>query len=371
MHSTFYYSHDLARYDFGANHPFKPERAQKTLELCRRYGALDLQHISLKNPSPLKKEKILLAHSEPYLEVLSRVGKGEIFKEMLAFGIGTDDNPPLKGIYDWSIECAGATWEAMIGLLEDDIDITFNPLGGFHHALESSASGFCYINDIVIAIKDALTRDVKVTYLDIDAHHGNGVQEAFYNEDRVQFISIHESGKHIYPYSGFVEESGEGRGEGFTVNIPLPPNTDDEVYLQAFHRVVIPLINRFNPHIIFAEIGADTMMSDPLTDLMLTNNSYAEIIRELKKMSKKILATGGGGYDVNHTARCWALAWAILNDVEPRDEFAGLVGGMMFGPEAEVDSLYDSPYSVTGQEKDKIRKEVDEITNLLIKKYKL
>ena len=371
MHSIFYYSHELARFDFGPDHPFKPERAQKTVDLCRRYGVLDLQHMTLKIPPSLEQEKLLLAHSKDYLDVLQRVGQGEIFKGMLSFGIGTEDNPPLKGIYDWSRKCAGATWEGMIELLDKDSDIVFNPLGGFHHAFRSRAGGFCYINDIIIAIMEALKHEVRITYLDIDAHHGNGVQEAFYNDDRVQFISMHESGKHIYPYSGFEEESGEGNGKGFTINIPLPPKTDDEVYLEVFHKIVMPLIKGFRPDVLVAQLGADSLISDPLTGLMLTNNSYTEIVEELKRLCRKILATGGGGYDIYRTARCWTLAWAILNDVEPRDEFAGLVGGMMFGPEMEVSSLYDRPYTITGPEKDRIRQEVDKTIKFLVKQHQL
>jgi acetoin utilization protein AcuC len=371
LYSIFYYSQELARYDFGPDHPFKPERAQKALELCRRYGVLDLPHMSLKSPPSLKHETLLLAHSESYLEVLRRVSQGEIFKEMFSFGIGTEDNPPLRGIYDWSIQCAGATWDGMIQLLVTDTDIAFNPLGGFHHAHRSHAEGFCYINDIVIAIKEALRHNVKISYVDIDAHHGNGVQEAFYHDNRVQFISMHESGNHIYPYSGFAEEIGDGNGEGYTVNIPLPPKTDDEVYLEAFHKIVIPLLKRFSPDILVAQLGADSLISDPLTDLMLTNNSYTEIIKALKGFCGKILATGGGGYDIYRTARCWTLAWALLNDIEPKDEFAGLVGGMMYGPEMEVSSLHDRPYTVTGSQKDVIRKEMDKTIQYLINQHHL
>jgi acetoin utilization protein AcuC len=327
--------------------------------------------MTLKDPPPLGHEKLLLAHSEDYLEALRRVGQGEIFKEMLSFGIGPEDNPPLRGIYDWSRRCAGATWDGMIELLDKDTDIIFNPLGGFHHAFRSQAAGFCYINDIVIAIREALNHSLKITYMDIDAHHGDAVQDAFYREDGVQFISIHESGSYLYPYSGSVEESGDGKGEGFTVNIPLPPKTDDEVYLEVFHRIVLPLVKGFRPDVLVAQLGADSLVSDPLTDLMLTNNSYTEIVRELKGLCGKILATGGGGYDIYRTARCWTLAWAILNDVEPRDEFAGLVGGMMFGPEVEVSSLYDRPYMVKGPDKDKIRQEVDRTIRYLIRRHHL
>jgi acetoin utilization protein AcuC len=371
LHSIFYYSHELARYDFGPDHPFKPERAQKAYELCNRYGVLSYPHISLKSPPKLDREKLLLAHSEPYLDALERTSKGELFQGMLQFGIGTEDNPPLRGIYEWSRRCAGATWEGMAALLEGSADVAFNPLGGFHHARRSQAEGFCYINDLVIAIEEALAHTARITYVDIDAHHGNGVQEAFYGDNRVQVISMHESGKFLYPYSGALEESGEEKGQGFTINIPLPPGTDDELYLKAFHRVVIPLIKGFKPDLLVAQIGADTMISDPLTDFMLTNNSYTEVVRNLKGLCGKILATGGGGYDIYRTARCWTLAWAILNGIEPEDKFAGLVGGMMFGPEMEVSSLHDRPYAVTGPQKDRLRKEVDNTIAYLIKRHNL
>jgi acetoin utilization protein AcuC len=134
--------------------------------------------MALKSPPSLEYNKLLLAHSENYLEALRHVSQGEIFEEMFSFGIGTEDNPPLRGIYDWSGKCAGATWDGMIQLLDKDIDVAFNPLGGFHHALRSQAEGFCYINDLVIAIKEALNHNVKITYIDIDAHHGNGVQSS-------------------------------------------------------------------------------------------------------------------------------------------------------------------------------------------------
>jgi len=155
------------------------------------------------------------------------------------------------------------------------------------------------------------------------------------------------------------------------VNIPLPPKTDDEIYLEVFNRIVVPLIKGFQPDILVAELGADSLVSDPLTDLMLTNNSYTQIVRELKRLCGKILATGGGGYDIYRTARCWTLAWGILNDVEPVDEFAGRVGGMMYGPEMEVSSLYDRPYMTKGPEKDKIRREVDKTMEFLIKRHHL
>ncbi len=369
--AIFYYSAETSWYDFGADHPFKPERSQKTFELCHRYGLLGYPHTSVKSPSPLERKYLLFAHSNEYLDAVSRVGRGEIFEDMLRFGIGSEDNPPLKGIYEWSRRCAGATWEGIVTLLENEADVAFNPLGGFHHAHHSQAEGFCYINDLVIAIREALNRGARVTYIDIDAHHGNGVQEAFYGEDRVQVISMHESGRYLFPHTGYADETGEGKGKGFTVNIPLPPKTDDELYLKAFYEISLPLIKRFEPDILVAQLGADTMISDPLTDLMLTNNSYIKMIDELRKTCQKILATGGGGYDIYRTARCWTLAWAVLTGLDPRDEFAGLVGGMMFGPEMEVGSLYDYPYSVKGPDKEKARQEVEKTLAFLSHQFHL
>jgi acetoin utilization protein AcuC len=192
-----------------------------------------------------------------------------------------------------------------------------------------------------------------VAYIDCDAHHGNGVQEAFYGDPRVLVVSLHETGKTLYPWSGWETETGQGEGKGFTINVPLEPGTDDEVYAFAFDAVVPPLVKAFSPDIIVAELGADTLISDPLTHLKLTNNGYQQTVRRIRELCPKVIGLGGGGYDLYRTARCWTLAWAILNQVVPVDEFAGLVGGMMFGPEMEVGSLYDYPYLSEGEIKEK------------------
>lgn len=229
------------------------------------------------------------------------------------------------------------------------------------------AEGFCYLNDIAVSILEVLGRrpDLKVVYIDCDAHHGNGVQEAFYSDPRVLFISLHETGKTLYPWSGWETEIGIGEGKGFTVNIPLEPGSDDEVYTYAFEALVPPLVQAFAPDVIVAELGADTLVSDPLTHLKLTNNGYQHVVRSIKTLCPKVLGLGGGGYDLYRTARCWTLAWGILNDLEPVDEFAGLVGGMMFGPEMEVGSLYDYPYLSEGEVKEKAMDEARRVVSYL------
>jgi len=345
----------MSRFDFGSDHPFKPERASKTYELCARYGVMNHPWIEEIEPPLLKNSLAGIFHDPDYLELLRKAGEGKFCPEMYSRGLGTADNPIITGIYDWSMHAAGGTLEAMKRIVEGSATVGFNSLGGFHHAMPERAEGFCYINDIVISIKEVLRRNpgLRIVFIDIDAHHGNGVQAAFYDDPEVLFISLHETGRTLYPSSGYEFEIGEGKGMGFTVNVPLEPWTDDEIYEFAFDEIVPPLIGSFSPDIIVAVLGADTLVSDPLTHLKLTNNGYQKAVRTIMGLCPRVLGLGGGGYDLYRSARCWTLAWAILNNLEPTDEYAGLVGGMMFGPEMEVGSLYDRPYSSTGNVKEK------------------
>jgi acetoin utilization protein AcuC len=353
--SLFVYADDMGRFDFGPDHPFKPERATKTFDLCNRYGVLNYPWMKVIEPQPLDPELLALFHEPGYLELLREASRGEVRVEMLERGLGTADTPILKGIYEWSLRAAGGTHSSMRDILRGRAKVAFNPLGGFHHAMPGNAEGFCYINDIAIAVKDALRLfpGMKIACVDFDAHHGNGVQEAFYEDPRVLVLSLHETGRTLYPWSGNETEIGRGAGEGYTVNVPLEPGTDDEIYGFVLDEVAFPLIQSYKPEVIVAELGADTLISDPLTHLKLTNNGYQKAVRGIMPLCSKILALGGGGYDLYRTSRCWTLAWSILNHVEPVDEFAGLVGGMMFGPEMEVGSLYDHPFLTKGEVKEK------------------
>jgi acetoin utilization protein AcuC len=353
--SLFVYADDMGRFDFGPNHPFKPERATKTFDLCNRYGVLNYPWMKVIDPQPLDPVLLHLFHEPGYLQLLQEASRGEVRIEMLERGLGTADTPILKGIYEWSLRAAGGTHSSMREILSGRAKVAFNPLGGFHHAMPGNAEGFCYINDIVVAVKDALRLfpGIRIAYVDFDAHHGNGVQQAFYEDPRVLVLSLHETGRTLYPWSGKETEIGKGDGEGYTVNVPLEPGTDDEVYGFVLDAVAFPLVKAYAPDFIVAEVGADTLISDPLTHLKLTNNAYQKAVRGIIPLCSKILALGGGGYDLYRTSRCWTLAWSILNHVEPVDEFAGLVGGMMFGPEMEVGSLYDHPFLTKGEVKEK------------------
>jgi acetoin utilization protein AcuC len=319
------------------------------------------------DPEPLGPELPTLFHLPDLVEALKKVNRGEMFPEILNYGLGTHDNPILPGIFDWSLKASGATHQAVEEVLSGRAEVAFNPLGGFHHAMADHVQGFCYLNDINIAILDALVKspDLRIVYIDCDAHHGNGVQEAFYHDPRVMVLSLHETGRTLYPWAGWETEIGEGPGKGFNINIPLEPWSDDEIYALAVDDVVVPIIKSFSPDLIIAQLGADTLISDPLTHLKLTNNGYQRTVRIIKELCPKIVALGGGGYDLYRTARCWTLAWAILNEVVPMDEFVGLVGGMMFGPEMEVGSLHDYPYLTEGENKEIALKEVKRVVAYL------
>lgn len=361
MDAVLLYSEELARFDYGKDHPFKPVRARKTLELCDRYNLLEKPGVAVRAPGKATVEDLGRFHTRRYLEALESIEQGRFEPWMLAFGLGTEENPLLPHLLEWSKAVAGGTLTGL-ALLREGARRVFHLVGGCHHAGPDRAEGFCYVNDVCIGILKALDSGYRrIAYVDIDAHHGNGVQDAFYRDDRVLVVSLHETGKTLYPWGGFESELGEGAGRGYNVNIPLEPGTDDEIYEMAFGRIVLPLLERFSPELLVIQVGADTLVSDPLTHLKLTNNAYREVVRKLAAAAPRVLALGGGGYDVYRTARCWTLAWCELAGLEPQDTLAGLVGGMMFGPEMEVGSLYDRPYVSKGEARDLAWREADRV----------
>jgi len=348
-----------------------------TLDLCRRYGLVDWPWIRILPPQATDIRTLAEFHDETYLKVLKAIDCDETARELwpdlrskedlkgdprlLKYGLGTEDNPVFSGVLDFSLLTAGATLLGAKKIADGEIQVAFNPVGGFHHAARDHAEGFCYVNDIAVAVIQLLKKGLRVAFVDIDAHHGNGVQDAFYADDRVLVISFHQNGRDIYPWSGFENEIGEGRGKGFTVNVPLPAGTDDEIFERAFQEIVPPLLGAFKPDLVIGELGADTHVADPLSDLNLTNLGYSRTVEKLAEISPRLLALGGGGYDLYKTARNWTLAWAVLNGLEPHDEFAGVVGGMMFGPEADAGEIYDKKFVTGGRTKELVRQEVDRV----------
>ncbi len=320
MTTAFIYTDAYLDYDYGPTHPLKIARLKLTYELIRDYGLLSLPAVRFIETEKAAEEDLLTFHSQEYVNILKKANEGHLWGEGFAYGLGPGDNPVFPGLYDWSLLVTGATLQAIDFVAQGEGEIAFNIAGGLHHAMRSRASGFCYINDPVIGIMRLLRRGMRVAYIDIDAHHGDGVQAAFYRTNQVLTISLHESGHFLFPGSGFEYETGEGEGEGYAVNLPFAPFTDDETYCWAFEEIVPPLIERFNPDILVTQLGVDTFYNDPLTNLRLTMDGFEKVIRRIKAFGRRWVALGGGGYDISNVARAWTLAWAIMNGIELENE---------------------------------------------------
>lgn len=306
----------FGNFSYGEDHPFKLQRYRLARDLMEAYGLLDLPGMEIRDCSPVPEELILTFHDPSYIARLKEFSSSSEPRADFRYGLGDADCPVFEHLFDCAALGAGATFEAVRLLEEEGFDITFNLAGGWHHAHRSKASGFSYLNDAVLAINWLTARGRRVVYLDIDAHHGDGVQEGFYGTDRVLTISLHESGIYFFPGSGFEHELGEGAGTGYSVNVPLIAHADDAIYMKAFDEVAYPLIAAFNPDVIVTQIGADTFRTDPLTRLEITTHSYGYIMRKLKALKIPWAALGGGGYDLMNTARAWTIAWSIMNGID-------------------------------------------------------
>lgn len=320
MKTAFVYSDRFSSYYYGSTHPMKPVRLRLTYELIEALGLAALPGSTVVEARKAVEKEILLFHTNEYLRVLKEANGGIIPVDGPAHGLGFGDNPVFKGVYDWSCYSTGASVQAASLVESGKAGIAFNIAGGLHHAMPGRASGFCYINDAAVAIKHLISLGKRVVYVDIDAHHGDGVEYAFYDTDRVLTISIHESGQWLFPGTGLVTDTGIGEGRGYSVNMPLPPGTCDELYLKVFDAVVPPFIEAFKPDILVTQLGVDSFETDPITHLSLTTQSFELMVRRFRSFGLPWVALGGGGYDLSNVSRAWTLAWAIMNGVEaPND----------------------------------------------------
>lgn len=365
MKTAFVYTDDFNRFDYGSGHPLKPFRLKLTEELMKACGLLGAQDPRVVEPSPASTEDLLAFHTGDYIDVLRSANNGRSVTVAGEYGLGPGDNPIFTGMFDWSRTVAGASLKAAELVDSGEVAIAFNISGGLHHARVSRASGFCYVNDPVLVIKSLVGRGRKVAYIDIDAHHGDGVQEAFYGTNRVLNISLHETGEALFPGSGFEQEIGAGAGAGYSVNVPLPPEADDELFVHAFTEIVPPLIAGFKPDIVVSQLGVDTFRTDPLTHLNLTTNGFCEMVGMIKDLSPKWVALGGGGYDVANVARAWTLAWAVMNGVDAPEEIPG--DFLRRHPRAGFRGrkLRDGPFVLEGREKEAIKKEAERVVSAI------
>ena len=329
--TAFIHCPEIEQYSYPCECPFSTSRAGLARKMLVSMGLLGGPGRGEVAPVSATRQELLTFHHEAYLDVLEKAPQGFLDIQGLYMGLGTPDTPIFRGLYEYAALAVGATLTGAKLLLNGEADIAFNPSGGFHHAHASYASGFCYMNDVVIACEHLSAAGKRVFFLDIDAHHCDGVQDAFYDRRDVMTLSFHESGKTLFPGTGFADEIGQGEGRGYSANVPLPAGIYDEAYLRAFKAVAPPLIGAFDPDVVVLEAGMDCLAGDPLTHMALTNNACAEVVRLVRDMGKPLLVTGGGGYHVQNSARGYALVWVVLcgEDTHSADMGLGLGGVMM------------------------------------------
>jgi acetoin utilization protein AcuC len=309
------YSNKFSEFSYGESHPFKVQRFRLAYELIKAYSLDALENSLISESDRISEKDILSFHDVKYIERMKEFNSSPNPRADFLYGLGDAENPVFPGFYDWACLGTAGTLEAARLVAEEGVSAAFNLAGGYHHAHRSKAAGFSYLNDAVIAINYLLAKGKRVVYLDIDAHHGDGVQEAYYDTDQVLVISMHESGIYFFPGTGFENETGVGKGLGYTVNLPLIAHTDDPIYMKAFDEAVYPLIAAYDPDIIFTQLGADSFRTDPLTRLEVTTHSYSYILRKIKALRIPWVGVGGGWYDLMNTARAWTIAWGIMNGI--------------------------------------------------------
>ena len=366
VRAAFLHSQEMETFSYPRDCPFRTDRAARTRSILASFGLLTGTHRREVAPRPAGREVLETFHIPEYLDALQDAAAGHLTIEALHMGIGTADCPVFRGMYAYADLACGATVQGADLLLAGEVDVAFNPSGGYHHAHAERAAGFCYLNDVVLGCDRLARAGRRVLFLDVDAHHSDGVQEAFYARDDVMVISLHQNGKTLFPGTGFEEDIGTGQGEGYSVNLPLPPGTYDEAYLRVVREVVLPLIGAYKPDVIALEVGMDCLVGDPLVNLSLTNNAYADVVHAVRAFGRPILAVGGGGYHADNTARGWALVWSVLcGDDDTQDLMAGL-GGVLLESTDHVAGLRDRAQVVEPG----VRKRVDAELDAAVRKVK-
>lgn len=298
----------------GSDHPLKPERLQRTHELLGELGAFEMPSFTLRSPRVASDEELALFHTSEYISAVHELSEGGATFSPTRFNFGPGDNPVFRGMHESEGRKVGSALMAAEALLAGECTIAFSYSGGLHHGGPDFASGFCVYNDAAVAIERLIQQGRRVAYVDVDVHHGDGVQNAFYESDRVLTISLHQDPRTLFPGTGRVEEIGRGTGEGSAINLPLPPGTDDDLYFEAFRRIVPAAIERFGPDLLVTQLGVDTHYLDPLAQMALTTEGQQSVFAELSALGMPWLALGGGGYNLDTVPRSWTLAVGIMLD---------------------------------------------------------
>lgn len=307
------YSPHYLRYNFGPQHPFSPVRLEMLLDLLSALG----HPLELIEPPQATREDVRSVHIEAFVKRVEAAGRGEHSPDFEHYGIGTADTPIFAGMDEAARWLVGGALEGARMIAGGQAREVLQLGGGLHHAQKDLASGFCVYNDLSVAIRHLTQQGLRVAYLDIDVHHGDGVQWIHYDEPGVMTISVHESGRYLYPGTGNIHEIGKGEGTGRKINLPLEPFTEDESYLETFQMVVEPSLAWFRPDAMVIQCGADPHYLDPLAEILLTTRAYTRLFPLIRQYvaefaQGKALYTLGGGYSLDASSRIWAMLYLIL-----------------------------------------------------------
>jgi len=308
----FVWSERVATHVYREDHPLKPKRLIAVRDTLERLGAFDRPDARVLEPRVASRDEIERIHAPDYVEAVMRAS-ADPEGDYGEWGLSSwGDTPPFAGMHEISLLTTGATLTAMTEVLDGRVRVAFNGSGGLHHAMRGRASGFCIYNDPAIVCAQLADRSLRVAYVDIDAHHGDGVQAAFYETDQVLTISLHETGRTLFPGTGFADERGRGKGAGYSINVALPPFCDDPAYMRAFDAVVPPLVDRYRPEVLVTQQGIDPHFTDPLTHLRLSTHAREHVVGWFASTPYPWIAMGGGGYSLDAVRRTWSMEFLIM-----------------------------------------------------------
>uniref|UniRef100_A0A4W5NDE0 Histone deacetylase 2 n=1 Tax=Hucho hucho TaxID=62062 RepID=A0A4W5NDE0_9TELE len=327
----YYYDGDIGNYYYGQGHPMKPHRIRMTHNLLLNYGLYRKMEIyDWKEYTYIFLDGLLESLFCVFVFIIVNVG---------------EDCPVFDGLFEFCQLSTGGSAAGSVKLNRQQTDIAVNWAGGLHHAKKSEASGFCYVNDIVLAILELLKYHQRVLYIDIDIHHGDGVEEAFYTTDRVMTVSFHKYGEY-FPGTGDLRDIGAGKGKYYAVNFPLRDGVDDESYELIFKPVMAKVMEMYQPSAVVLQCGADSLSGDRLGCFNLTIRGHAKCVEYIKSFNLPLLMLGGGGYTIRNVARCWTYETAVALDTEIPDELPYNDYFEYFGPDFK---LHISPSNMTNQ----------------------